>query len=130
MLYISAVPCGSVILLPVNANALSLFIPCTYHIVSVNFAYVYHCRAIQEGAIHHQMLHMGEAMVPMALPPQLHTEVLQVHKEVLMAVMEPQVMEGNMGQDQEVPPVGLTVVTGDSRTEDLMGTMLLQVTVC
>lgn len=76
------------------------------------------------------MLHMGEAMVPMALPPQLHTEVLQVHKEVLMAVMEPQVMEGNMGQDQEVPPVGLTVVTGDSRTEDLMGTMLLQVTVC
>lgn len=127
VLYISVLLCGKVILLSVNAHAPSLFIPCTYHIVSVNF--VYHCRAIQEGATHHQVLHMGSAVVPMGLPTHLHTEVRPVHQEVLMVVMEPQVMEDNMGLDQGVPPVGLMGLMGDSLMEDLTDTMLLQVTV-
>ena len=90
--------------------------------------FVYHCRATQEGATHHQVLHMGEAMVPMGLLTHLSMVVQQVHQRDLMVVMEPQVMEGNMGLGQGVPPVLPMRVTGDSLTEDLMDTMLLQVT--
>lgn len=65
----------------------------------------------------------------MGIPPQLHTEVQQVHQEVLMAVMEPQGREGSMGMHQGVLPAGHTGVMGDNLMEHLMDTMLQQVTI-
>lgn len=64
----------------------------------------------------------------MGLPHQLLTEVLEVNQEAPMVVMEFQVMEGNMGQGQVVPLVGLMGVMVDNRMGDLMQTMVLQVT--
>lgn len=91
--------------------------------------FVHHCRAIQEEATHHQVLHTGEAVVPMGITPQVHTLVQHVHQEVLMALMVPQVREGSMGMDQGVPPAGLMGVMGDSLMEDRMDTMLQEVTI-
>lgn len=67
---------------------------------------------------------MGEATVPTGLPPRLRTEGLRVHQELLMAVMEPRVTEGNTG----TLPVGIMGVTEDSLMEDPMDTMPRQVT--
>lgn len=77
--------------------------------------------------MHHQVVNMVELGVPMGISPQLHMEVLLVQQELPMAVMEPQVMEGNMGMDQVVPLVGTMEVTGDNPMEDLADIMLLQV---
>lgn len=71
---------------------------------------------------------MGEAAAPTGSPTQLRTVVQQVYREVITGVVEPQVMEGSMGLDQGVPPVGLMGATGDSRLQDLTDTMLLQET--
>lgn len=64
----------------------------------------------------------------MGLPHQLLTEVLEVNQEAPMVVMEFQVTEGNMGQGQVVPLVGLMGLMVDNRMGDLMQTMVLQVT--
>lgn len=64
----------------------------------------------------------------MGLHHQLLTEVLEVNQEAPMVVMEFQVMEGNMGQGQVVPLVGLMGVMVDNHMGDLMQTMVLQVT--
>lgn len=105
------------------------------HTVSVNFALVYHFRAIQLETTRRQVLNTGEAVFPTAITPQLHMEVQQVNQEVvLMVLMEPQVREGSTG----VPPAGHMEVMGgnltgdnlmeDNLMEDLMDTTLLQVT--
>lgn len=65
----------------------------------------------------------------MGISPQLHMLVQHVHQEVLMALMEPQVREGNMGLDQGVSPVGRMGAMGDSLMEDLTDTMLQQVAI-
>lgn len=85
-------------------------------------------RATQEEATHHQMLRMGEAVVPMDLHLQPHTEVQQVHKEVPMVVMEPQVKEDHMDPDQEVPPVGLMGLMEVNLMQDPMDNKVQQVT--
>lgn len=105
------------------------YTPCIYHSVSVNFDLVYYCRAIQEEATHRQVLHTGEAVVPMGITPQLHMEVQRAQLEALMVLMEPQVREGSMGPDQAVPQAGLMEVMGVNLTEGIMDTMLLQVTI-
>lgn len=85
------------------------------------------CRAIQLESTRHRVRHTVQAEVPMGLPHQLLTEVLEVNQEAPMVVMEFQVMEGNMGQGQVVPLVGLMGVMVDNRMGDLMQTMVLQV---
>lgn len=64
----------------------------------------------------------------MGLLHQLLMEVLEVNQEAPMVVMEFQVMEGNMGQGQVVPLVGLMGLMVDNNMGDLMQTMVLQVT--
>lgn len=64
----------------------------------------------------------------MGITPQVHTLVQDSSQEVIMVLMEPQVMEGNMDLDQGLPPGGLMEVTVDSLMEGIMELMLLQVT--
>lgn len=71
---------------------------------------------------------MEETVVPIGLPPQVHTEVQLAHKEVIMVVMEAQVREDSMALVKEVSPAGHIGVTEDSLMEGLTDTMLLQVT--